>query len=276
MGCKTSTGDGSRPSYANLEYFDLNKGVVLGGEQAAALFEPCSRSAPQKIDEAWNPSADRIERLEAFIPDFLFEKQTAGRAPTEEYFRQYAGFIRGGHYYIYANFFTIPADSPAMGTWRTEAVNVCDGGEEFFGIVFDVVNERFSDYRVNSGPSRRALETSDAVLETGPVLEEITVAEKTIVASKFESPKAPQESDSQESKGPSAGSDLIWPSDAPQALPSMMVPLGSESDTVENVLPLNQPEITRDLDELSAAPDKRKSAAGGFQNDLKPWPARKF
>ena len=72
------------------------------------------------------------------------------------YFRQYAGFERGPRKVIYLNAI---ADSTAnvltiddtRTQWRTEAVNICDGGAVTFGAVYDTATRRFDWFQTN-GP----------------------------------------------------------------------------------------------------------------------------
>ena len=63
------------------------------------------------------------------------------------YLRQYAGFERAGRRVIYVN---AVADWDEA-KWRTQVVDICDGGELAFGAVFDSTKRRFDWFQTN-GP----------------------------------------------------------------------------------------------------------------------------
>jgi hypothetical protein len=121
-------------------------GVILKGQPAKALLRQCSRAAPEKVSAQWTPSAQQIEQLETKFPAY---KQKLGRpaAQLSSFYRQYAGFIAGGRKIIYVNLFPKRVDPD----WRSRAVMVCDGGEQFWGVEFEVdtgqlVNAAFNGF----------------------------------------------------------------------------------------------------------------------------------
>jgi hypothetical protein len=113
-------------------------GVIFSGKNANALLTQCSRAAPEKVTAQWTPTSAQISILEALLPAF---KRTLKQpdAPLEMFYRQYAGFIAGGRKIIYVNFFPKETDPQ----WRSQAVVVCDGGDRFWGVEFEVVRSRF-------------------------------------------------------------------------------------------------------------------------------------
>jgi hypothetical protein len=113
-------------------------GVIFSGENANALLRQCSRTAPEKVTSQWTPTSEQISTLETLLPAF---KRTLKQldAPLETFYRQYAGFIAGGRKIIYVNFF--PKDTDPQ--WRSRAVVVCDGGDHFWGVEFEVKRSRF-------------------------------------------------------------------------------------------------------------------------------------
>jgi hypothetical protein len=113
-------------------------GVILKSGHAKALLSQCSRAAPEKISAQWTPSKDQIEQLESKLPAY---KQELKRPMTQlsSFYRQYAGFIAGGRKIIYVNLFPKRIDPD----WRSRAVMVCDGGEQFWGVEFEVNTGQF-------------------------------------------------------------------------------------------------------------------------------------
>jgi hypothetical protein len=107
----------------------------------------------------WTPTADDVARLEERLPAFIAGLGGAapGR-PLGEYRRQYVGFTSGGRRYVYVNAFRrdFSDDDPRpefRDYWRRTPIVVCDGGDAFFGIAYDVERASFADYAAN-GPYR--------------------------------------------------------------------------------------------------------------------------
>ena len=119
-------------------------GVIFTGTQAKDLIHQCSRITPEKVTAQRKPSSDQIAELEAKLPDF---KRALKRpsAQLSSFYRQYAGFIAGGRKIVYVNLF--PKDIDPQ--WRTRAVGVCDGGESFWGVEFEVDTGKFVNAAFN-------------------------------------------------------------------------------------------------------------------------------
>jgi hypothetical protein len=121
-------------------------GVILKGGQSKALLQQCSRAAPEKVSAQWTPTKNQIEQLETKLPAFK-QKLKRPAAQLSSFYRQYAGFIAGGRKIIYVNLFPKRIDPD----WQSRAVIVCDGGEQFWGIEFEVdtgqlVNAAFNGF----------------------------------------------------------------------------------------------------------------------------------
>lgn len=122
--------------------------TVLEGPQAEMLRQPCSREFPEDLTGHWTPTDRDVAEPEVAFAELVkeeFQKRPwmTSQAP---YLRQYAGFERGGRKVIYVN-----ATADAGGSWRTDAVNICDGGAMTFGAVFDPLKHRFDWFQTN-GP----------------------------------------------------------------------------------------------------------------------------
>jgi hypothetical protein len=135
------------------------RGVILSGSIATPVFTQCSRPAPRDAAADWTPSIDEIARLEERLPAFVSGLGDHGPSrPLGEYRRQYVGFSRGAHRYIYVNAFRrdLSDDDPRpeyRDYWQRAAVVVCDGGDAFFGVEYDVEAGRFGSFAAN-GPYR--------------------------------------------------------------------------------------------------------------------------
>jgi hypothetical protein len=142
---------------------------VLNGEEAKKVFDQCSRPVPTNISGYWKPGKNDIQILEASLQKYNKPKDI--RYPMSDFYAQYVGFIRNKKKYIYINFFHNSIGKTIanaiefakkenrkelekkyknrMGYWEREAVNVCDGGDQYWGLVFDPELKVFTDLQVN-------------------------------------------------------------------------------------------------------------------------------
>ena len=121
--------------------------VVLRSADAKVFKNLCSRTGLPKFDSAWQPSEGDIRTMESRLSriSLLQEKQRNVKIEhPEQYFRQYVGIILGKRKLIYINAFCI-----AVTSWRQRGVNVCDGGNCFWGVLYDSETHEFSDLNVN-------------------------------------------------------------------------------------------------------------------------------
>jgi len=68
------------------------------------------------------------------------------------YYRQYVGISIGGHNYVYINAFhdhPIYFHRQDRNRWRSEPQLVCDGGESFWGVLYDPATRQFSQLSFN-------------------------------------------------------------------------------------------------------------------------------
>ena len=141
-GCASATPGGTTTGDAEM----AGRGwIVTDDAAAAAVLRTCSRPSPDRDAELprWVPTAADIAALEAALPTIA-----EGSDPAR-YNRQYVGFERDGRRYIYLNAWPLNLPSPADPA--REAVRVCDGGEQFWGAVWDPQAQAFSDIAGNGG-----------------------------------------------------------------------------------------------------------------------------
>jgi hypothetical protein len=136
---------------AQSSSFDPSGRFLLHPPAAGKIFEQCSRSAPSAKSELWEPSAKDLDDLEASLAKYLDQREKAGKTvPPKEtkYHRQYVGFIRNRERYIYGNFYPALDDIGNINEAR-QAVQVCDGGLAFWGIVYRLKDGTFEDPQFN-------------------------------------------------------------------------------------------------------------------------------
>jgi hypothetical protein len=118
------------------------KSILLPAEKAKELTSQCSRKGPERFSGTWNPTARELTKMEA-----NFEKIIGLKSNPESYFMQYVGLLIDGKKVIYINAFR--NNSYTAKNWKTTPIIVCDGGDSFWGIVYDLQKEEFFDLAVN-------------------------------------------------------------------------------------------------------------------------------
>jgi hypothetical protein len=138
------------------ELWSAETRTVLTGEAARALARQCSRISPEPVEDVWTPSDAEIARLEDdLILRVARELEARGENPSPGgYYRQYAGFVIAGQRIIYVNGVDESAIERAPNAsrpfdWRTQAVQICDGGAITFGVEYDPATGQFSNFAFN-------------------------------------------------------------------------------------------------------------------------------
>jgi hypothetical protein len=132
--------------------------LALKQTQAPELFKQCSRRAPKPQTRLWfpilwEPTAANVKALETQLEKYIstVDSSISGAPAKGQLYRgQYAGFMRGDVRYIYAAY--VPAriavslkDAVPSGN----AIQFCDGGNHFWGIVYNTATGQFSELEVN-------------------------------------------------------------------------------------------------------------------------------
>jgi len=124
--------------------------VVLPSSQATVMAKQCSRAAPN-VEGGWDVPADVIAVLEKNLHKISDQSTTECCLVNSKienpdlYYRQYVGVVVGGKRYVYIN-----ALKDTMGDdWRAEPMSPCDGGDYFWGALFDPITGEFSMLAIN-------------------------------------------------------------------------------------------------------------------------------
>ena len=138
------------------ELWTADTRTVLTGDAARTLARQCSRVSPGPVEDVWAPTDAEVEAIEDdLILLVARELENAGQSPSPGgYYRQYAGFVIGGRRIIYVNGVDESAiqrePNPAHPfDWRTQAVQICDGGPITFGAEYDPATRQFSNFAFN-------------------------------------------------------------------------------------------------------------------------------
>jgi hypothetical protein len=128
--------------------------TILPPTQVIHLERLCSRDGPGRVTAGWDPAFSQVRQAETRLPGFLAKNRRPER-PLSEYYRQYLGVVIEGKNLIYVNVFPRSLverpDFPGVSRdyWRSEFVDVCDGGDDFWGALFDLETQLFFSPRFN-------------------------------------------------------------------------------------------------------------------------------
>lgn len=140
------------------ELWTADTRTILTGDAARTLARQCSRISPGPVEDLWTPTDAEVDALENdLILLVARELGEAGQSPSPGgYYRQYAGFVIGGQRVIYVNGVDETAierapDAAHPFDWRTQAVQICDGGAITFGAEYNPATRQFSHFAFNGG-----------------------------------------------------------------------------------------------------------------------------
>lgn len=125
--------------------------VVLPESAAKELAHATYRPGIEHMDGSWMPADADVRTLESHLSQVenlrsRGEKDGSQIRNPERYYRQYVGIMAGKHRFIYVNAF---CENPPPKYWKQHLVDVLDGGDCFWGTVYDTVSAEFSDLQVN-------------------------------------------------------------------------------------------------------------------------------
>jgi len=140
------------PAFAGRAALDPKAGFIMAPEHARDLLHQCSRATPQDVTGTWQPTPAQTAELDARLIDAVRRL----RPDIHISGRQYAGYVIGGKRSIYVNAFpssVIDFDHADRAHWADkathQAVMVCDGGQDFFGALYDPETKTFTQFRFN-------------------------------------------------------------------------------------------------------------------------------
>ncbi len=126
--------------------------AVLPGEAAYALTKQCSRVGAPAFEDTWQPGEEDIRAMERHFGKLQRMRSKIcclSKARMDDinlYFRQYVGIVVQGRRLIYINAFR--ADHVGRLT-RYDPQITCDGGNNYWGVVYDPKTGRFFDLSFN-------------------------------------------------------------------------------------------------------------------------------
>lgn len=132
-------------------------GTILSSNNGEKIMNQCSRSIPENIDKYFDLTKENIELLESNFRKILAIKSTRccfkgwEVEKLENYGFQYIGVEINNRKYIYLNAFIIDGEDDFTNwykNWKVAPIVMCDGGEGFWGVLFDLETQNFSQLSV--------------------------------------------------------------------------------------------------------------------------------
>lgn len=123
--------------------------AILPSSEGPALMKQCSRGTPKDVSGFWSPSPSQVAAIEQLLPEML--RKSGHKLKVSDSNRQYIGITVHGKKLIYLNCFdrSVLSESSALRDWQTKAVIICDGGDAFWGVVFDPADNTFHELQFN-------------------------------------------------------------------------------------------------------------------------------
>jgi hypothetical protein len=119
-------------------------------ESAAKEATRLCRGGFPKFDGTWRPTAAAVKSIESHLVGVSHLSAASGARVEhpKQYYRQYIGIVVGKRKLIYVNALCgSPVSRASLKHKRL--VDMCDGGNCFWGAVYDVATQQFSDLRIN-------------------------------------------------------------------------------------------------------------------------------
>jgi hypothetical protein len=137
-------------------YYQPKQYTILDSTKGKNLLRQCSRSTPQKISSFWVPSEKEIMMIDAQFLRVMDIKSKGCCLPgrkiqkLDDFAFQYIGVTIHGKKYVYVNSFYKDKENESLYTnWKTEPIVMCDGGDHYWGVLFDLNRLRFRNLSIN-------------------------------------------------------------------------------------------------------------------------------
>lgn len=138
--------------------FNPQYSTILESDKGAKMVEQCSRSVPDNVDAYFDLTKEDVAILENNFRKILSMKATGcclkgwNIENLDDYAFQYIGVVINNRRYIYINAFIVESEDDFNNwykNWETNPIVMCDGGDGFWGTLFDLENKSFLQLSVN-------------------------------------------------------------------------------------------------------------------------------
>ena len=143
-------------AFTQDNYFKPRHSIALNDTTGDRLLRQCSRLTPKNTSDFWTPTEKEIQLLEEKFKRVLklktFNKQRISN--LNKFAFQYLGVTIDGKRFIYVNAFCIgdkndDSKFQMHEKWKTDPIVMCDGGDCYWGVLFDLDKLKFKDLAIN-------------------------------------------------------------------------------------------------------------------------------
>ncbi|HVS92870.1 MAG TPA: hypothetical protein VHE59_12595 [Mucilaginibacter sp.] len=143
-------------SIAQKDHFKPEHSAALDTAHGKKLLHQCSRETPENVSGFFVVSVTQVKSVEDNFKKILKLKSKVYASGSDladlgQYGYQYIGLIIHRKKYIYINAFNYyPNEFKRMHLdWEKDAVNTCGGGNGWWGVLYNIEDQSFSQLRTN-------------------------------------------------------------------------------------------------------------------------------
>jgi hypothetical protein len=130
-------------------YFKSQKSIVLAPDKGHEVVNQYSRDVIDSIDSFWTVTDKDIRLLENNFKKITQLKESYDEIKAlDTYAYQYVGVVRGRKKFIYINALHLPY-AEYNKDWTEHPIKINDGGDGFWGVLFDIEKQEFSSLSIN-------------------------------------------------------------------------------------------------------------------------------
>jgi len=131
---------------------------MISSNKGADMLRQCSRAVPDKVSGYFDLSINDIQGLENNFKKVLELKASdccilGGVIKNiKDYCFQYVGLVINSKKYIYINAFQVESAHDLetfFKDWKTNPIIACDGGDSFWGVLYDMETGLFAQLSIN-------------------------------------------------------------------------------------------------------------------------------
>jgi hypothetical protein len=119
--------------------------TVIWGPKSVEVFKQCSRPAPQ-VKALFTPTSMQVDTLFGDLLKKRKETEKKLTLPLEKYFYQAVGFNDS---LVYLNCIAM-ADYHGIPDWRAVPIVVCQRGDLYWGMMYNIQTRTFDQFQANS------------------------------------------------------------------------------------------------------------------------------
>ena len=136
---------------------DDSRAVIFPKSRARELIKHVCYKAPPGISEYWTPTAEDLKNVESSFPAYLDEVKPAAKDTWPRLHRQITGVMKGEDRFLFISYFLMDALQDANNPqktafaerWKSKPYWVCDGGEYYFRVLYDVKRKKYVWFECN-------------------------------------------------------------------------------------------------------------------------------